>query len=252
MRCRFGDVAIRLEARRHVPDGLLEIDDVRQELVVDLNEAERVDRRLLVVSRDRRDLVPDETNLLAEDRLLAAEGGLRRVEAMKNAAHAGKRFRFLGVDPPHTGPGIGAAQHPHMEHAGEVDVLCISGTARDTLRPVNAPARVRDLDEFRPRRRDREVLALDEDERFVDLALELLAALDDPRHQRFRFPAFTPAETMFGYAPQRQRFPATARRTSSSVGAGVSRNKATTDMIWPGVQKPHWNASASMNARCTG
>ena len=57
---------------------------------------------------------------------------------------------------------------------------------------------------------------------------------------------------MFGYAPQRQRFPATARRTSSSVGAGVSRNKATIDMIWPGVQKPHWNASASMKARCTG
>src|SRR5207249_9936291 len=135
---------------------------------------------------------------------------------------------------------------------GEVDVLCISGTAHDTLRPINTPARVRDLDEGRTRRRDREILALDEDERFVDLALELLAALDDPRHQRFRFPAFTPAETMFGYAPQRQRFPATARRTSSSVGAGVSRNKATTDMIWPGVQKPHWNASASMNARCTG
>ena len=57
---------------------------------------------------------------------------------------------------------------------------------------------------------------------------------------------------MFGYAPQRQRFPATARRTSSSVGELFSRSRATIDMIWPGVQKPHWNASASMKARWTG
>src|SRR5256886_15724535 len=139
-----------------------------------------------------------------------------------------------------------------MEHAGEVDVLCVPSTAGDALRSVDAPARVRDREESGARRRDREVLALDEDERFEDLALELLAALDDARHCLLRFPAFTPAETMFGYAPQRQRFPATARRTSSSVGAGVSRRRATIDMIWPGVQKPHWNASASMNARCTG
>jgi len=57
---------------------------------------------------------------------------------------------------------------------------------------------------------------------------------------------------MFGYAPQRQRLPATARRTSSSVGAEFSRRRATIDMICPGVQKPHWNASASMKARWTG
>ena len=57
---------------------------------------------------------------------------------------------------------------------------------------------------------------------------------------------------MFGYAPQRQRLPLTARRTSSPVGDGFRRNRATHDMIWPDVQKPHWKASRSMNAACTG
>src|SRR5207247_1383482 len=114
-----------------------------------------------------------------------------------------------------------------------------------------AATRFRNLPDSRPRRVKREILALDEDERLEDLAFELLAALDDTRHQR-RFPALTPALTMFGYAPHRQRFPETARRTSSSVGPALSRTRATIDMIWPGVQKPHWKASASMNARCTG
>src|SRR5713101_8127892 len=124
--------------------------------------------------------------------------------------------------------------------------------AGNALLAVDASPRSRDLAEFGSSRRDRKILAFDEDERLEDLALELLAALDDARHQDFLFPAETPAFTMFGYAPQRQRLPATARRTSSSVGAAFSRSSATIDMIWPGVQKPHWNASASMKARWTG
>ena len=39
------------------------------------------------------------------------------------------------------------------------------------------------------------------------------------------------------------------RRTSSSVGFGCSPSRATAARICPGVQKPHWSASCSMNAR---
>jgi hypothetical protein len=249
VRRRFGDVAIRFEAWRDVADRFLQIDDMRQELVIDLDEAERLDRGLLVVRRDRGHLVADVADLFAEDRLLAAERGLRRIEPVEDAANARQRFGLLRVDPPHPGTRIRAAEHADVEHAREIDVLRVSGPAGDPLDAVDTAARPRDLGELGPRGRDREILALHEDERFVDLAFELLPAPDDARHQDFRLPADTPALTMFGYAPQRQRFPATARRTSSSVGAVFSRSRPTIDMIWPGVQKPHWKASASMNAR---
>ena len=56
---------------------------------------------------------------------------------------------------------------------------------------------------------------------------------------RFFRDAATPAATMLLYAPHRQRFPATARFTSSSRASGSARRSATTDMTWPGVQNPH-------------
>src|SRR5687768_8596245 len=57
---------------------------------------------------------------------------------------------------------------------------------------------------------------------------------------------------MFGYAPQRHRFPLICSRTSSSVGPHGSLSRAAADMIWPAVQYPRWKASCSMNASCTG
>jgi hypothetical protein len=84
-----------------------------------------------------------------------------------------------------------------VEHARQVDVLGVPGVSGYALYAVDAAARFRDLREFGTRRGEREVRPLDEDERLEDLALELLAALDDAWHQR-RFPALTPALTMFG------------------------------------------------------
>src|SRR5678810_875863 len=57
--------------------------------------------RLLWSCVDVRDFVSDEPNLVAEDRLLAAERGLRRVESMQHATHARERERAARVDPPH-------------------------------------------------------------------------------------------------------------------------------------------------------
>ena len=57
---------------------------------------------------------------------------------------------------------------------------------------------------------------------------------------------------MFWYAAHRQRLPLIHSRISASEPAWPSSMQATADMIWPGVQPPHWNASCRMNASCTG
>src|SRR5204862_8292742 len=88
-----------------------------------------------------------------------------------------------------------------------------------------------------------EVAGLDGRARLEDLALEFVATLDDSQSGHYFIPrraADIPAFTMFTYAPQRQRLPVTARRTSSSVGFAFERRRATIDMTCPGVQKPHW------------
>src|SRR5438445_606813 len=77
------------------------------------------------------------------------------------------------------------------------------------------------------------------------------------------------AATMLGYAPHRHRLPLMRSRISSSVSAAgpstrtsavaalaapsrASRRSATAEQICPGVQYPHWKASCSMKAACTG
>ena len=50
---------------------------------------------------------------------------------------------------------------------------------------------------------------------------------------------------MFGYAPQRQRLPAIACADLVAASArAVASTSAAAETIWPGVQKPHWSASA--------
>src|SRR5439155_23600223 len=137
----LGDVAVRVEARRHVADCFLEMDDVRQELVVDLDEAERLDRRLLVVRGYGGALVTDETDLFAEDRFLAPERRLRRIEAVKDGSYARQLLSLLRVYPAHARARIRAPQHTRVEHAGQVHVLRVPRTARYTLLAVHPSAR---------------------------------------------------------------------------------------------------------------
>src|SRR5207244_13089655 len=54
------------------------------------------------------------------------------------------------------------------------------------------------------------------------------------------------------YVPQRQRLPLSPRRMSSGVGFGCLSRKALQATTNPGVQKPHWEASLSTKACCTG
>src|SRR5207237_4205123 len=175
---------------------------------VDLDEAERLDRGLLVVRGYGGDLVTDETDLFTEDRFLAAERGLRRIEAVKDGSYARQLLSLLRVYPAHARTRIRAPQHTRVGHAGQVHVLRIPRPARHTLQAVHPSARSPDLGEIGSARK-RKILPLDEDERLEDLALELLAALDNAWHQDLRFPALTPAVPSAGQAQPRPAYPRT-------------------------------------------
>ena len=51
------------------------------------------------------------------------------------------------------------------------------------------------------------------------------------------------AATICGYELQRQMLPLIHSRISSGEPAWPSRMQATAEIVWPGVQNPHWNAS---------
>ena len=60
------------------------------------------------------------------------------------------------------------------------------------------------------------------------------------------------ASSIFGYAPQRQRFPAHGVTDLVAAWFGSRPTSAEAETIWPGVQKPHWSASARTNASTSG
>src|SRR5580704_7512565 len=75
-----------------------------------------------------------------------------------------------------------------------------------------------------------------------------------PHHRSLPAASRTPriAARMFGYAAHRQILPLIHSAISPSSPAWPSSSSFTADMICPGVQYPHWNASCSTNAACTG
>src|SRR4029453_16344472 len=88
-------------------------------------------------------------------------------------------------------------------------------------------------------------ILLDDEEDLLEAALDLLLRADQSRHVRI-------ASSILGYVPQRQRLPAMRCRISSRDGSGELATSAAADTICPGVQKPHWRASARTNASTSG
>ena len=81
------DVAIGIDPGRLRSDRLFQIDDMREDLVVDLDECDGLLRDLGIVRSDGGHFVAHELHLVAEERLLAAELDLRRVEPVQHRAH---------------------------------------------------------------------------------------------------------------------------------------------------------------------
>src|SRR4051812_28466766 len=92
---------------------------------------------------------------------------------------------------------------------------------------------------------ERVVVALDHDPLLGVLPLDFLLGADQSRHVRT-------ASSIRGYAPQRHRLPAIPWRTRSGVRSGSASTSAAAETIWPGVQKPHWSASARTKASTSG
>ena len=117
-------------------------------------------------------------------------------------------------------------QHPRELHVGGVDRL----SAR-TLEAVDSLRRPAD-DLARSRGPLLECVLVDDEPHLFVAALDFLLRPDQSCHVRI-------ASSIFGYAPQRQRFPLIAWRISSVDGLRFVPTSATALTIWPGVQNPH-------------
>ncbi len=131
-------------------------------------------------------------------------------------------------------PQDGGVEHPVELQVGGEDRL-----AAGPMQPVSTRCRLTD-DLERPGGPLLELVLLDDDPDFLVAALDLFFRANQSRHVRI-------ASSIFGYAPQRQRFPAIAWRISSLDGLGLDSTSATALTICPGVQKPHCSASERTN-----
>src|SRR5436189_3089656 len=139
---------------------------------------------------------------------------------------------------------MGRTQHRGVEHPGWGEVGRVGGLASRALMAVEPPGGPAD-DAPRSRRPLLEYVFLDDDPLLGVAALDFFFGADQPRHA-------STASSIFGYAPQRHRLPDIACLTSSEVGSGRASTSAAAETIWPGVQKPHWRASARTNASTSG
>src|SRR5437764_1513549 len=131
-----------------------------------------------------------------------------------------------------------------MEHSRQLDVGRVTRLAAHTQGAVLAGCRPADHGE-RPLRPLFERILLDDEPHLLEASLDLLLRADQPCQLRI-------ASSIFGYVPQRQMFPAIACRISSLVGCGFAATSAAAETTWPGVQKPHWTASARTKASTRG
>ncbi len=122
---------------------------------------------------------------------------------------------------------------------GQLEVGGVDRLAARTLEAVDSRRRPAD-DLARSRGPLLERILLDDEPDLLEAAFDFLLGADQSRHVRI-------ASSIFGYAPQRQRFPAIAWRISSVDGSAFVSTSATAHTIWPGVQKPHCSASARTN-----
>ena len=170
--------------------------------------------------------------------LVRAVGGqLLDVARPDRRVHARHRERRCEVDARDPRARVRRAQDRRVQHPGLREVGGVDRLPGCALAAVDAQ-RVAADDLERACGPLVERVLLDDEPDLLVPALDLFLGADQPCHVRI-------ASSIFGYAPQRHRFPAMACRISSVVGAGVDSTSATALTICPGVQNPHWSASAA-------
>ena len=204
------------------------VDHGLEELVLDLHGSRRTSRllRLLGGNDDHRlaevaDAVDREHRLVAK--VEPVQLVARNVLVRQDGVDAWQSQRRRDVDPGDTRVRMRAADGLPPEHPCDVQIARVLELARDLRHGIAA---------------DRGRLGV--------------APLQRARRSAHEPAARWTASRIFWYPVQRQRFPESASRISSSVGSAVRLSRSAVATTSPGVQKPHWTAPASANAACTG
>ena len=145
---RLGRAARLVEDGRAVEHGVADVHDVRQDLVLDVDQGQRVLRGVLVDGRHGGDGVPDVEHAVAREHVVRAPdfAGVLRAVALRgrevgvgdDGAHAGMGFGAAAVDAEDAGVGVGAAQDRAGQHAGQAHVGAVLGPADDLVDAVMA------------------------------------------------------------------------------------------------------------------
>ena len=165
---------------------------------------------------------------------------LVEVGGSDHGAYPESATRGLQVDRDHTCARVRTAQDSSVQHPRKLQV---GREQRLTARPRQS------VDARHPlaHRRERscgppvERVLVDDDPDFLVAAFDFLLGADQSCQVLI-------ASSIFGYVPQRQRFPDIACWISSLDGLGFAATSAAAETTWPGVQKPHCTASVRTNA----
>ena len=139
-------VLVVADQRRVVVERLAGVDDGGQRLVVDVDQLQRVARRVLVGGDDERDLLALEADLVARQHGLGVVGDRRhpgepeRLEVLRgdDGGDVRVRERLGRVDRVDPRVGERAAQDRAVEHAGQPDVVEVRALAADEARVLLA------------------------------------------------------------------------------------------------------------------
>ena len=153
----LGDVAVSSLPARLVDEGMLlapiggerlrGIEAGRQLLVLDADERQRPDRRVLVHRRHRRHPVADVAHPFHAQRVLVGRPGddavaNRHVAARDDRVHALESESPGSIDGEDAGMGMRAAQDLRVQHPGERDVVGVRRLARGLGQPVHLALRL--------------------------------------------------------------------------------------------------------------
>ena len=156
-----------------------------------------------------------------------------------------RRFESaLEIDAVHAGVRMRIAEDGRVEHSRELEVGGVARLAADALGSIDAHGFLSHDGPWAGWPLLERIFLDDEPDVLVP-PLDFLLGLDQSRH-------VARASSIFGYVPQRQRFPAIACRISSRLGLGCFATSTAAETTWPGVQKPHCTASARTNASTSG